>query len=115
MKTKGKVTVTFEQLKRLIKESSGAEFKKIIKAAYPWIDRNIQDIIYRTYDSEGWFPDDVDELKEDIHDILVARCSEFRAKMVLKAIEPPKDEPEDDEEIEELDSDEDFEVIDDKE
>lgn len=86
--------ISTNELKRLLLESTQDEFKEIVKQAYPGTNRKTRKMIVDLYTAEGWYPEDVDELKEDLPDLINARCEPAKAKYLTNAIEGENNEDE---------------------
>ncbi len=83
-------------LKRLVKESTEDDFKKIIADAYPWLEKPVKRLILGLYASEGWYPDDVEEFKEDLPKIIDAHATPGVKKIIMSAIQKPDDDDDED-------------------
>ena len=78
--------MTFKQLKSILRESTEEEFSAILKQAYPRLSKDAALAVTKLYASEGWYPDDVEELKSDLPDIVSSRATPVMKKTIMAAV-----------------------------
>ena len=88
--------MTFKQLKSILRESTEEEFSAILKQAYPRLSKDAALAVTKLYASEGWYPDDVEELKSDLPDIVSSRATPAVKKMIMAAVKKAEAASDDD-------------------
>ena len=88
--------MTFKQLKSILHESTEEEFSAILKQAYPRLSKDAALAVTKLYASEGWYPDDVEELKSDLPDIVSSRATPVMKKMIMAAVKKAEAASDDD-------------------
>ena len=88
--------MTFKQLKSILRESTEEEFSAILKQAYPRLSKDAALAVTKLYASEGWYPDDVEELKSDLPDIVSSRATPVMKKTIMAAVKKAEAASDDD-------------------
>ena len=88
--------LNISNLKKIITESTKEDFIQIVSRAYPWIEKTVKKLIVDLYTAEGWYPDDPEELKSDLPEIVNAHATPGIKKIIMAAIEKTDDDDEED-------------------